>query len=64
MAGGVGNDVYMVEHVGDAVIENYNEATDTVQSRISYTLTDNVENLALTDVAAVAAALIEAVPLP
>jgi VCBS repeat-containing protein len=48
MLGGTGNDTYVVDNVGDAVIENVGEGIDTVQSNITYTLTDNVENLILT----------------
>ncbi|MBK8918919.1 MAG: hypothetical protein IPM73_13020 [Betaproteobacteria bacterium] len=48
MAGGAGNDTYVVDSLGDVVIENAAEGTDLVQSSISYTLADNVENLTLT----------------
>ena len=48
MAGGLGNDTYIVDNIGDLVIENTNEGIDTVQSSISYALTANVENLILT----------------
>lgn len=48
MLGGTGNDTYVVESAGDIVIENVAEGNDTVQSSITYTLTDNVENLTLT----------------
>ena len=51
MTGGLGNDTYVVDNVGDVVIENANEGTDTVQSSISITLSANVENLSLTGVA-------------
>ncbi len=47
MAGGVGNDIYVVNASGDSVTENANEGTDTVQSSITYTLGNNVENLTL-----------------
>ncbi len=45
--GGAGNDIYVVG-AGDIVIENEGEGTDTVQSSVSFTLTENVENLTLT----------------
>jgi len=48
MLGGQGNDTYVVDNAGDTVTENLNEGIDLAQSGISYTLTDNVENLVLT----------------
>jgi Ca2+-binding RTX toxin-like protein len=48
MTGGPGNDVYHVDDPGDVVVENADEGTDTVRSSVSYTLTENVENLVLT----------------
>lgn len=51
MAGGLGNDVYVVDNVGDIVIEAFNAGIDTVQASISYLLTANVENLTLTGTA-------------
>ncbi len=47
MAGGQGDDIYIAATAGDAVIENADEGTDTVQSTIAYTLGANVENLTL-----------------
>jgi Ca2+-binding RTX toxin-like protein len=60
MTGGIGNDTYIVDSIGDTVIEFFdtiiepesNEplsgGNDTVRSSISYTLSDFVENLVLT----------------
>ena len=52
LIGGLGNDTYGVNNTGDVVTENANAGTDTVNSSITYTLTANVENLALTGTAA------------
>ena len=53
MDGGTGNDTYVVDDSGDLVVEDAGAGTDTVQSSVSYTLTDNVENLVLTGTAAI-----------
>ncbi len=45
--GGAGNDTYFSDG-NDTVIENAGEGTDTVQSSVSFTLGDNIENLILT----------------
>ncbi len=47
MIGGQGNDTYVVSSVGDVIVENANEGTDTVHAAISYTLGANLENLIL-----------------
>jgi Ca2+-binding RTX toxin-like protein len=53
MSGGQGNDTYVVDNVGDSVIEAASAGTDRVFSSITYTLTPNVENLTLTGAAAI-----------
>ena len=53
MAGGTGNDTYIADNTGDVVTESANEGTDLVQSSITYALTDNVENLTLTETASI-----------
>ncbi|MDQ4087355.1 MAG: hypothetical protein M3177_05000, partial [Pseudomonadota bacterium] len=48
MTGWGGDDIYFVDAVGDRVIESRaTGGTDTVNSRVSFTLGDNVENLTL-----------------
>lgn len=53
MAGGLGDDTYIVGEIGDTVTENANEGTDLVSSSISYVLGANVENLTLTGTTAI-----------
>src|SRR6185369_7716383 len=48
MRGGQGDDTYVVDNVGDVVIENANEGFDTVNASITYTLPANAERLVLT----------------
>ncbi|MEC4890332.1 MAG: calcium-binding protein, partial [Nitrospira sp.] len=52
MAGGAGNDIYVVG-VGDTVVESNNNGIDTVQSSVSWTLGANLENLTLLGTAAI-----------
>ena len=53
MVGALGDDEYVVDNVGDTVVENASEGVDTVRSTISYTLVTNVENLILEGKAAI-----------
>src|SRR5262249_46194191 len=48
MAGGAGNDTYVVDNVGDVVTESVNGGTRKVNASISYTLTPHIENILLT----------------
>ncbi|MEI7474781.1 MAG: calcium-binding protein, partial [bacterium] len=44
MAGGLGNDTYIVDNLGDVVIESVNSGTDKVKTDlVNYTLATNVE---------------------
>ena len=46
MAGGTGNDTYMVDDLGDVIVEASGAGTDTVQTTLAArTLADNLENL-------------------
>jgi Ca2+-binding RTX toxin-like protein len=53
MVGRAGHDRYVVDSVGDVVIEQADEGTDTVSTVISYTLGANIENLVLTGAGAI-----------
>lgn len=48
LVGGTGNDLYVVDTAGDVVVELAGEGVDTIQSSVTYTLPDAVENLTLT----------------
>ena len=48
MSGGTGNDTYVVDNAGDTVTENAGGGTDVVQASVTYTLSNDVENLTLT----------------
>ncbi|MFN0192474.1 MAG: beta strand repeat-containing protein [Aestuariivirga sp.] len=51
LAGGGGNDIFVVDNTGDAVIEAANAGVDLINSSITLTLGDNIENLTLTGTA-------------
>jgi Tol biopolymer transport system component len=55
LQGGAGDDTYVI-HRKDVIVEGVDGGTDTVESSISYTLGDNVENLVLTGTAKIAGA--------
>jgi Ca2+-binding RTX toxin-like protein len=48
VAGGAGNDTYVVQNAAAQILENSNQGTDTVRASVSYTLGGNLENLVLT----------------
>jgi len=51
LTGGKGEDIYVVDNLNDVIIESnglLNGVTDTVQSSITWTLSDSLENLTLT----------------
>ena len=48
MIGGQGNDTYLVDNVGDVVVELAGQGIDAVQAGVSYRIGANVENLTLT----------------
>ncbi|WP_416192767.1 calcium-binding protein [Neisseria sp. CCUG12390] len=48
MRGQAGDDVYYVDNAADTVIEERGQGTDTIYSSVSYTASQNVENITLT----------------
>ena len=47
LIGGFGDDTYIIDNVGDVVVENPNGGIDTVRSSVNYSLSSNVENLTI-----------------
>jgi Ca2+-binding RTX toxin-like protein len=47
MEGAAGNDLYFVDNAGDLIVENPDEGSDTVRSKIDWALGANLENLVL-----------------
>ena len=48
MYGGSGDDIYYLYSAGNKVFENPGQGVDTINTWMSYTLPDNVENLVVT----------------
>ncbi|MGF7178443.1 FG-GAP-like repeat-containing protein [Azospirillum doebereinerae] len=53
LIGGSGNDTYVIDNIGDVLIELPGDSTDKVQSSITHTLLAEFENLTLTGSAAI-----------
>jgi trimeric autotransporter adhesin len=53
LSGYGGNDTYLVDNLGDMVVEGQNGGIDTVQAVVSYTLSRDIENLTLTGTSAI-----------
>ncbi|MBD2520023.1 putative Ig domain-containing protein [Nostoc sp. FACHB-973] len=51
--GGAGNDTYIVDNLGDLIVEGLDRGIDLVKSSVSFVLADNVENLTLTGTGAI-----------
>jgi trimeric autotransporter adhesin len=48
LIGGAGNDTYIVDNVGDVVVELASEGTDLIKASVNFELGENVENLTFT----------------
>lgn len=53
LIGGGGDDLYVVDASGDVIVENAGEGIDLLQSSVTYTLANNVENLTLSGTSAI-----------
>jgi Ca2+-binding RTX toxin-like protein len=53
LAGGAGNDTYIVDDARVTIVENAGEGTDLVKASVSWLLADNLENLTLTGTAVI-----------
>ncbi len=53
MIGGLGDDTYGVDDGSDRIVESEGAGTDTVNSSVSFTLANHLENLSLTGTAAI-----------
>ena len=53
LIGNGGDDLYIIDRTTDVVTENSGQGTDTVQSIVTYTLPENVENLNLMGLATI-----------
>ena len=53
MIGGIGSDTYIVDDIGDMVLEEADEGVDLVIARVDHALADNVENLTLSRTATI-----------
>jgi Ca2+-binding RTX toxin-like protein len=53
LIGGVGNDTYVVDNLGDDVVEHTGEGTDMVLSSVTFTLLTQAENVTLTGTGAI-----------
>lgn len=51
LIGASGDDYYFVGQAGDVIVEALGEGNDTIESAVSYTLIDHIENLILSGVA-------------
>jgi len=47
MTGGLGNDTYILDNVGDVIVEEPGEGIDSVEAKFDYVLAADLENLAL-----------------